>query len=128
VDEDVNILVTVNAGAGADTLTVTASKATLNGGDGDDIVYTGDSGDYVAELGVGANMYLGGDSTDYVTLTSGGTDTIHLGGGDDTVDALYDFYDDDFIYGDDGYDTLMIWAGLSRSKAHLDNIDWIEEV
>jgi len=76
--------------------------------------------------GAGANTFNGGNGTDYVWLTAGASDTIYLGGGDDTVDALHDFGDNDYLDGGAGTDTLKIYEGLERTN--LISIEEIDEI
>jgi Ca2+-binding RTX toxin-like protein len=101
---------------------------TVNAAGGNDTVYTGNSGDYWIDLGIGSNTLHGGNSTDYVHLTPYGYDLLYLGGGDDTVDALYDAGDDDTMFGEAGFDTLLVWIGTDRNNKYLDSIEYIEHV
>ena len=41
---------------------------------------------------------------------------MFLGGGDDVVDARGDAFDDDYIDGGDGFDTLFVRTGFARSN------------
>jgi Ca2+-binding RTX toxin-like protein len=123
IDIESTVNTTVNAANGEDYITVVSPNATIDGGSGNDTIYTGNTGGYFVQMGPGNNEFFGGNGTDYVELTSGATDVSYLGGGNDTVDALYDFGDDDYINGGSGHDTLLIWALLSRT-----NLVSIEEI
>jgi hypothetical protein len=117
-DIEANVNVTVTGGGGNDWSTVTAPNATITGGAGNDTVHTGNIGNYRIDPGRGANTLRGGNGVDFVRLAYGASDVLYLGGGDDVVDARHDGFDDDYIDGGAGHDTLYIRPGFMRSNVH----------
>ena len=112
-----------------------APNASIYGGDGDDVITTGGSGNYHIETGDGDDTVYGGDGDDYIvmgSLANGGeitygAKTIFAGGGDDVVYTFLDHSEtDDVIDGGDGWDKIIVWAFSIRHIAG----DWeaIEEV
>jgi len=129
IDVEAGVNVTVNAAGGDDEIGVRSPNASIDGGSGNDTIWTGSTastGYYFVKLGTGTNTFNGGNGIDYVQLASGATDTIYLGGGNDIVDALYDFGDNDYLDGGAGTDTLKIYEGLERTN--LISIEEIDEI
>ena len=104
----------IDGGAGNDTITGTANADNISGGTGDDTLSGGDGNDTLA----------GGDGNDAIDAGAGddsvnggiGADIVHLGAGNDVFDGVAAADGADTIYGEDGNDT--VWAG--------DGDDWID--
>lgn len=111
----------INGGAGDDVITVSGTRAvpaTLNGGDGNDIltggigndVINGGNGNDTLDGGAGKDQISGGAGAD--TITGGaGADTIHGNDGNDNINGGAG---DDTLYGDAGDDTLQGGDGNDR--------------
>ena len=103
--------IVVNAGAGNDTVRLDCqaygyqaitAKATINGGDGNDLLIGGEAADSIFG-GAGNDQISGGGGDDY--LDGGlGNDLMYGGAGNDT---LAGDKGDDTIYGQDGNDRIL---------------------
>lgn len=93
--------ISLDGGAGNDTLTGSANRDGLSGGDGNDLINAGDGDDYI-NGGAGTNVLNGQDGDDTFNVYplqglvvdgnlygTGGTDIINGGDGDDTVYQNY---------------------------------------
>ena len=113
---------TVDGGAGDDRIFTGGGRDNINAGDGNDYVNTGAENDYISG-GSGDDSIYAGDGAD--TLTSGaGRNRLYGGNGNDRLngsngrDFLYGEADSDRIYGGGGNDYLdggggtdRVWAG-----------------
>lgn len=101
---------TINAGAGDDVVNLTSTNyavgnVTINGGDGQDVLWSG-AGNDVVNGDAGDDVLHGGAGNDYLQA-SDGNDTILGGDGDDTLigqagnDRLEGGAGDDILYGGD---------------------------
>ncbi len=93
--------------AGNDLIRGGGGSDTVIGGEGDDLLY-GDDGDDRLEGGVGSDTLYGGDGIDFLRGGTG-SDRVYGGAGDDDLgetdfDGRLDVAD--FLYGEDGNDTL----------------------
>jgi Ca2+-binding RTX toxin-like protein len=122
-----NSLVSLNGGAGNDTITGGGDSDIINGGDGDDLLSGNADGDLI-DGGDGNDVINGDDGSDTL-LGNIGNDTVNGGDGNDSVngmlgrdtiiggdgnDTLLGGGSVDFIYGGDGTDTLRGNSGLDR--------------
>ena len=157
-DRDDNVIVddangvTVNGLGGADILS-TNSSATLNGGDGNDLLsgsifddtLNGNAGDDLI-VGFGGNDFvdggtgnddittdigddfvIGGEGNDVVDVLSG-DDYVDLGAGNDQVTiAANDLSSSDFVDGGTGTDTL-ITSDTNMTDADFTNVTTMEEL
>lgn len=108
---------TLNGGAGNDTIIGTRYSDTLKGGDGDDVIKSvkGDGND-VMYGGNGNDTISGGNGNDKLYGDNGndsisggnGNDTIYGGNGNDSIDGGNG---DDKLYGDAGNDTIQGGGG-----------------
>jgi Ca2+-binding RTX toxin-like protein len=109
----------LDGGGGNDTIYSGEGNDTVGGGSGDDIVYgwegddtvTGGAGRDILSVWIGDDSVNGGTGNDII-LGGAGTDTLH--GGDDSPvlgDAISGEAGDDKIYGDAGSDFLLGGAG-----------------
>jgi len=98
--------VTVNAGAGNDTIYGSGGDDVLNGQDGDDDLY-GESGDDYINGGSGDDYIDGESGDDYIT-GGDGEDTIYGGSGSDTISGNDG---DDYINGESGDDYIFAGEG-----------------
>jgi len=115
-------LLTVNAGAGNDTIYSQNSSVALDGGSGNDIFYTGAAGDSF-DGGSGIDLIDYRFFTSGVTVTLGANGTTGTGGGGDQLvnveNVSGSIYNDtltgnelpNYIQGQDGNDTLTGNAG-----------------
>ncbi|MEM7743295.1 MAG: Hint domain-containing protein [Pseudomonadota bacterium] len=116
--------VSVDGGAGNDTLYGSDHRDTLFGGAGDDVIYSGESADTV-DGGEGSDTIIL-DDRDYaisnVITDSGtsGTDTLVLGSGNDTYRIQGDFSAADGIEVIDGSSVTGEMLGTRDSVANFD--------
>ncbi|MDD2697778.1 MAG: calcium-binding protein [Arcobacteraceae bacterium] len=71
--------IAVNSGSGNDIITTGAGAATVNAGDGNNTI----------TLGAAVNSVTAGSGNDTVNLVAGGTDTLHLGAGENQAIVAY---------------------------------------
>ena len=108
-------MVTIDGGAGNDSLSGTSSADTIYGGDGNDLI-AGLDGNDVLSGGNGDDEIWGGDGDDRINgdwgndvlFGNNGNDTIYAGGNDDIVNGGAG---NDKLYGQSGDDTLVGGAG-----------------
>lgn len=96
-----NSLVSLNGGAGNDTINGGADGDNINGGDGDDVLSGGAMGDII-DGGAGNDVINGEDGNDTL-MGNIGNDTIS---GGDEDDSLTGSFGDDVLMGNDGNDTI----------------------
>lgn len=126
---DVKVNMTVEGGAGDDTIVTGAGQDRVEGGLGDDTIVTGDGRDYAfggkgndrITAGTGDDAVYGGDGDDRV-LGGDGRDFISGGKGSDTIDGgrgddiLAGGQDRDIVRSGEGDDRVYVGAGA-------DNVD-----
>lgn len=138
-----SVVLSMNGGAGQDTLSGGLSNATILGGDGND-TYIGGQGSDVIDGGLGDDSLSGGLGDDTLTGNFGndtllgdagndlldggfGNDSLDGGDGSDTLlggfdnDALIGGFGQDLIEGDLGQDTLIGGAGSDTLDGGRDN-------
>ena len=99
----------IDGGGGSDTVLGGSGADTLSGGAGSDTVYGGADADSI-DGGSGADLLYGGAGAD--TITGGnGADTLHGDAGDD---ILY-LGNSDLAFGGDGDDTFIIDAAQNQT-------------
>ena len=85
-DPGLAIAVTIDGGAGSDSLGGGGGPATLRGGAGDDLLSGGDAAD-VLDPGAGADYVVGAGGADTIQARDGSVDMIACGDGQDSVSA-----------------------------------------
>ncbi len=114
---------TIDGGEGDDTITTGNANDNVNGSGGNDIITTnggddivyGGGGNDTLSTGSGNDTVYGGDGDDIITDNSG-SNTISGGGGNDTI-TLSGSGGTDLVNGDDGNDTITL-SGHNDSIAY----------
>ncbi len=115
---NVKVNMTVNGGAGNDTITTGSGQDRVDGGLGNDTITTNDGKDYVfgnsgddtINTGAGDDVAYGGDGNDQL-VGGDGRDFINGGKGNDTIDAGKG---NDVLSGGEGDDTVRAGEGNDR--------------
>lgn len=121
---DVRVNMTVEGGAGDDTIVTGAGQDRVTGGDGNDTIATGNGKDYVfggsgddrIASGADDDTVYGGDGADRI-LGGDGRDFVNGGRGNDTLDGgrgndiLSGGADSDTVRGGEGNDRVFVGPG-----------------
>jgi Ca2+-binding RTX toxin-like protein len=119
--------ISLDGGAGADTITTQGTADIINAGDGNDVVNAGDGNNTVnagggndsVTTGAGADSITGGDGNDTV-FSNGGNDVVDGGAGNDMistgagVDTITSGTGIDQIFGGTGGDTINLTADTQQ--------------
>ncbi len=107
---------TLDGGAGNDTIYGTSNNDTLKGGAGDDYLYGGDGNDSLIDT-AGSNFLVGGAGN--CSITSGaGNDVLYGGTGNDVLKAGAG---DDTVYGGAGNDSIIGGTGVTKAIYDTEN-------
>jgi len=129
--------ISLDGGAGADTITTQGTSDIINAGDGNDVINAGDgnntvnagSGNDSVVTGSGNDVITGGDGNDTI-FSNGGNDSVDGGAGDDMIstgagaDTIISGTGVDQIFGGIGGDTIILTAdGQKDSVFYTQRLD-----